>query len=265
MPDVNLFCSSNISFGAINKSSLGSTFSVSYPQPINIPPNAKNIQVWCHSLGAYYTFPNISTAKNNNKIYFTDDVANYEKYVITIPNGLYSVDLLSDAVSYALNQSGFSPSLFSFSGDLATGKVILSYDTAGYAVYMKTGQSPYVLLGFNAEQKIPASGYSTSTSQYTAPNVADFGSLESITLQCSLVNTAYNNGKTSNVLASIPIEVSAGQNIVYNPSNLIKVDAPNLAGSTISLITFVLGDQNAIPLDMADEDYSLRVVIHYEL
>ena len=265
MPDINLFCSSNISFGAINKSSLGSTFSVSYPQPITIPPNAKNIQVWCHSLGAYYTFPNISISKSNNTIYFTDNTANYEKYSIVIPDGLYSVDLLSDAISYALNQSGFSPSLISLTGDLATGKVILSYDTAGYATYFKTGVSPYVLLGFNPDQKVPATGLSTSTSQYTAPNVADFGNLESITLQCSLVNTAYNNGKTSNVLASIPIEVSAGQNIVYNPSNLIKVDAPNLAGSTISIINFILGDQNGVPLDMAGEDYSLRVVIHYEL
>lgn len=266
MPDVNLFCSSNISYGAVNVSTLGSQFSINFPEPIRIPQTAKNVRLHLHSLGTFYTYPNISVAKANNTIYFTDTTANYEKYAIVIPNGLYSVDLLTDAVAYALNASGFSTDLITFTGDLATQKVITTISVSGYAVYFKTGVSPTQLLGYNPEDKLPAAGLTTTTNQqFTAPNIADFGALESLTLQCSLVTTAYNNGRTSQVLASIPINVGAGQNIIYEPSNLIHVDAPHLVGSTISTVTFTLGDQNLNPLDMAGDPYSLRVVIHYDL
>lgn len=266
MPEINLFSSSNISYGAINKSTLGSQFSVNFPEPIRIPSTAKNVKVWCHSLGTFYTYPNISPALNNNIIYFTDDTGNYEKYPIVLPKGLYSVDLLSDQIALALNASGFSSNAVVLSGNLATQKVIFTFNSSGYALYFKTGVSPYELLGLNAEDKIPSSGLApTSGVQYSAPNIANFGALESLALQCSLVNTAYNNGRVSQVLASIPINVGAGQNIIYEPSNLIKVDAPNLVGCTISTITFTLCDQNLIPLDTNEDDYSLRVVIAYDL
>jgi hypothetical protein len=124
MPEVNLFCSSNISFGAVNVSPLGSQFSINFPNPIKIPQNAKNIALHLHSLGTFYTYPNISVALQNNTIFFTDDTSNYEKYPIVFPNGLYSIDLLSDAVAFALNASGFPTDLISFTGNLATQKVI---------------------------------------------------------------------------------------------------------------------------------------------
>jgi hypothetical protein len=264
--DINLFSSSNISFGAVNKSTLGSQFSVTFPEPIRIPNNAKSVKVYCHSLNTFYTYPNISPAKQNNIIYLTDDTANYEKYPITIPKGLYSVDLLSDQIALALNASGFDSSLVVLSGNLATQKVIFTFNLSGYALFFKAGESPFDLLGLNANTAIPSTALSTSAGvQYSAPNVANFGEVLSLALQCSLVNTAYNNGKISQVLASIPIDVGAGQNIIFSPSNLIKVDAPNLVGSTISSITFTLCDQNLVPLDTNEDDYSLTVAIEYEL
>jgi hypothetical protein len=217
--------------------------------------------VYLNSLKFWYTFQNISADRGNNHFYLTDDILTPDKYDITIPDGLYSVDTLETCIQNELVNLGLSNKAVSISGDLSTGKVFFALES-GFQVYMKSG-SPYVLLGATLNQKIPSAGLTTGQYGEYAPNEAQFSSLSSVNVHCSLVTQSIVNGARSNVISSVAPDVTVGSQQIYEPTHLVKCPADNLLGAQINEITVSLTDQNNNPINTAGENWSMTIVVEY--
>lgn len=248
----------------IYKSSDGSTITIHYDPPLQFPYDAYNFKCYLVSFNFWYTFTNISSAKANNKFYFTDDAGDADKYEITIEDGLYSLDALSSAIQYGIKNLSLTEDIISLTADDATGKVIINIHT-GYQVYFKSTSLLRNLLGFTSNQLVPSSGLAGSDISQKAPNVADFSNLSSILVHTSLISKSNFNGSQSDVLYLTAPTVEAGSSQKSEPIHAVKVPANNLKGISLDDVTFSITDQNNLPLNTNSENWQLSLVIEYEL
>ena len=111
MPQIPLFVSS-AKAGAISNGS----FSVSFQPPLEIPEQAKNCTIEVQQMSVPYTTPNISKALNNNTLVVQIPNAGRDAFVfepgstttranvvLTIPDGLYTLDALQLAINTQVN------------------------------------------------------------------------------------------------------------------------------------------------------------------
>lgn len=256
----NTLPNNNVSY----KSTDGSNITVRCNPPLTFPPNGYNFKAYLVSFDFWYTFVNISSEKNNDKFYFTNDAGDLDKYEITLDSGLYSLDALSSAIQYGVKSLGFAQDIISLTGDNSTGKVILNIKT-GYAVYFKSTSLLRNLLGFTSNQAVPNSGLAVSDMSQKGTNVAQFSDLSSILVHASFITRSNFNGSESNVIAIAGPSVDVGDKQTYIPYNLIKVPCNNLKGSSLSEISFYITDQNNRALDTNSENWELSLMIEYTM
>lgn len=263
------FVSSATGKGAFNKSANGADFAITYTPAVQIPDNAVNIYLTVPSSSINNSTLNVSVALKNNEFTFTDDIAVPEKYTVTIPDGRYSVYLLSEAINRGAGiASAAAVDVFSLSGNDATQKAILEIKKAGYQVNFKEFNSIRSLLGFN-QQFIPASALQTLTDpiQTEADLIANFGTLRAFAIACSLASSSpvRLGDKASSVIALIPITAGPGSLNSHEPINVLKIPCNHLRGRPIDTVDFRLTDQDGVTLDTNGEDYSFPMVITYDL
>jgi len=261
MPSHTLFLNSE---NATTSSTNGDEFMIRFNQPIEIPRDAKNTKIYLHSANIWYAFPNITIAGGNADFYITDDAANATKYNIVLDDGLYSLsDLSTEIDRLLLADHAISSGTLTLSGDYSTGKVIVNLAT-GYQVNFAS-DTMYELLGATSGQLVPSGGLTTGTYTEKLPNVATFSSLANILLHCSLSNSGVYNTSTSTVLGSIPITSEPGYEIVYQPYNLLKLNADHLRGSSINEITcFITDDDGSTRLNTNNEDWNCVICIEWD-
>jgi hypothetical protein len=228
--------------------------------PINFPARAK-LKVCLHSFSFTNFFVNISAVKSNNKFYYTDDIALPEKYSITIPDGSYSVSDLSEAINIAVINNGHTDNLIVLTPDFASNRVVFTISTVGWQIYMKGLDTPYVLLGCNANQTIPA-GALTTVANYSelAPKVAAFNDLLNIYVHTNLSNNSIFGGVQSNIIANVIPTSSIGSVQNSEPTNLMFIDASELAGSSLNNISVYLTNQVNEPISLSDH-FSLTLLV----
>jgi len=266
---INILANSNPTSGSINLNSTGNQFTLQFSPPIQIPREAYNIRCFLRSASIWYSFINISST--NNRIYFTDDVGNYVKYSLVLQNGLYSLDLLNSAIQRAMqnlltaNPSyTFPANLITLSADEASQKTIVQINSSGYAVQWRN-LTPHELLGMVLNQKMPTSGLTAGNEYFYSTNVANFGSVSSLVISTSVTNNYVYNGKSSSVLSVVPIDVAPNLLINFSPNpDFTYVDNDNLAGASLSQITFTLTDQNLNVVDTNGEYWTCNFTIEYE-
>ena len=113
MPQIPLFVSSARSGGASNGS-----FSVDFQPPLEIPETATNATIEVQQMSVPYTTPNISKALNNNTVVVQIPNAARDNFVfapgsttvranvvLTIPDGLYTLDALQLAINQQVNMN----------------------------------------------------------------------------------------------------------------------------------------------------------------
>lgn len=268
---INLIANSNPNSGSVGLNSLGNRFSLNLTPSIRIPQEARNIKCYARSANIWYSFVNVAVSKNNNKIFFTDSLASPSKYTLTLPDGLYSLDLLSSAIQRELQNfktlSGFtgSSTLITLTGDEASQRSIVNIDSSGYQINWADG-TPYDLLGITKDRKMPSSTLSTGSTNFLGDETANFSNLTNLVIQTSLTSSYIYNGKSSNVLDIVPIDVPPNSLIVYRPSpNFTYVDTPELQGSSISSISFSLLDQDLGEVNTNSEYWNVAFTIEYEL
>ena len=71
------------------------------------------------------------------------------------------------------------------------------------------------------------------------------------------------NANTTGIVASIPITVSPGSQIVYEPTNVTWVNATDLIGRGRQNLDFALVDQLGRPTPTAGENYSLVLMLRW--
>ena len=68
------------------------------------------------------------------------------------------------------------------------------------------------------------------------------------------------NGKSSGILANIPLNVSVGAQIQYQPQNTAKISAPQMSSSSLNEMVISLHNQDMAPLNMGGEDWEVVLI-----
>lgn len=227
-----------------------------------IPPyefeNKKKYTMQIVNATMFFTFPNIyntttSTQTKNNILNFSVGANNY---TIVIDEGLYDITSLGTKISNELVNLGLASNLIVLSGDAPTQKTIIQLNNANASINFATS-SLRTVLGFNAVTIGPG----VSGTYYYSNDRAKFNSLSEILLHCTACNGFRNNAGTnsysSDVVASIIINVGISQQIQYDPNQTIKVP---IVQSVLDRATFYFTDQENRPLTN-NEPFTITFII----
>ena len=257
-----LVVSSSIAAGAKNVSADGSTFDVVMEEPLLIPSDAFDCSVEVQEATVWWTTPNISAALGNNKFYVEHDASNY---VITIIDGLYSANSLSETIERELIELTGEPGLLTISGDDPTQRVNLNFAVVDMQVDFDQPDTPRLLLGFDA-RLVPLAGLTTAEQHEISDSVAAFNQVDHFLIHSDIVNSGIRvDGKFNRTIVKVSIDVHPGSQIVFRPFVPLKIDANNLIGANLDQLHFWLTDQNGVTTDTSGEIWTVSVIISYSL
>ena len=171
--EISMIVSSDPNNGASNVSSDGSYFEVQLQDGLKVPIDALNVNVSVEEATVWWSVPNIITGQND-KVYITgpDTLDVVQNYVLTIPQGLYDLAGINEAIARELEADGakIDPEpLISLSPDEATQKVQLRFNYATVSIDFTQNNTPREILGFDNQVYTPV-----PDNPLLAPNVAAF-------------------------------------------------------------------------------------------
>ena len=246
--------------GATSISADGSAFEVTLQAPLAIPSGALDAELACYSASVWNTSPNTSPAFGNNVWRYTTSTAPAGSYVVSLPEGLYSLNALGAYLNNAFTNNGHSASLFVLSGDDATQKSIVTIATIGDSIDFGVANSIGPLLGFG---NVVITATVEGENEYS-DSAAAFNRVDGYYVKSNIVSGGLPiNSTTTGIVASIPITVGPGQVINYEPTNPVWVDASDLIGRGRQNLSFGLIDQLGRPTPTAGEVYSLVLVLRW--
>lgn len=249
-----IFVSSNPISGSRNLSTLGHSFDFNLNPSLDIP---QKYRPYLRLLKAniWWTIPNINQSLyNNNRIVFSND--GVTNLTLDLENGLYDITALQNAISDFLGNNGFDRDSVLINGIEATGKIGITINSITLRIRWNLSTIAS-FLGWT--QASPNSGPGISGFTYISPDVADFNSLESILVHCSICSGGYTSTRgNSDIIAVITPDTRAGSLIKYEPFNTFQV---KINSRHISSITFYLTDQNNNIIDTGGEYWSLLLEI----
>jgi len=263
--EISMIMSSDPQNGAINRSSDGSYFEVQLQDGLSLPAEALNANLSVEEATIWWSVPNVITG-SNDKMYITGpntaDVVN--NYIITIPQGLYDLNGINQAILRELENAGakINPNtLVSFSPDEATQKVEMRINYSTVSVDFTQNDTPKTILGFNSLVYGP---YPATPIAILAPNVAAFNQVNYFLIHSDLTNKGirFNNTYTQ-VVSQVLIDVSPGSQIVNRPFNPARIPVSELVGAKRNNIRMWLTDDNNNRVNTNGEFWSARLVIRY--
>ena len=192
-----------------------------------------------------YDGPDIDHIGYNDRIYFSDDPLNVTKYWLEIIQGCYTVEHLSELIQFELNHQGF-PNIFHLEQFEPINKVMFVFGAAGWYVHLAAASSPYLLLGYDGDDYIPANKISTANQYCVAPNQANFNLLTNIKIKTNLTNGYLDNGQYSNLLDSLVPTSKIGNTERYELYNLLWITSNELKCGLSQVLIEIL-DQNDNP------------------
>ncbi len=260
--EIPIIASSSVAAGAKNITLNGSSFEILLQQPIIMPQNLANCTVQVDEATVWWTIPNISADLGNNKFYFTHLLT---LYPITIPDGLYSVSDLNNAVDRELVTATGLSGLVTFAADNATQKVEIIINQAGSSIDFTPIDTFRDIVGFDS-QTIPAAPPTSGSYSQLGDNIAAFNTIEYFLLHCDIIGQGIRTNDTySQTIAQILIDVKPGSQIVSREFNPPRSEALNLTGQTIDRIKFWLTDQDNVEVNTHNEVFGCRMIIKYTL
>ncbi len=261
--EISMIVSSDPNNGASNRSPDGSYFEVQLQDGLKVPKDALNVNISVEEATVWWSVPNIITGQND-KVYIggpnTLDVI--QNFVLTIPQGLYDLAGINEAIARELEASGakIDPEpLITLSPDEATQKVQLRFNYATVSIDFTQPQTPREILGFDAQGYTPI-----PDNPLLAPNVAAFNTVNYFLIHSDLTNKGIRfNNNYNQTIGQVLIDVAPGSQIVSKPFNPARINAPELAGATRTNLRFWLTDDEDRRVDTNSEYWTARIVIHY--
>ena len=255
----------NSGYGS-NKSPDGHSFVQRLSPPLRVPANT-NPTIECTEIGIWHTSPNIKSGVNDVLKFTFSAVSGGATQTFTFPEGLYSLNSINLRLQHFLIGLGLDQNTVSFVPVQAESKLLIHFqpDTASGTIAINFGDASNTMrefLGFQGSGSLSAS---TESSVYGS-NVSKFNTLEYYKLEAHGLSISGGYGETgsndSNCIAVVVPNVSPSQLIVQRLANPIKLHC-NIAGATISQITWRLLDNNNDPVNTMGENFSARVRITY--
>ena len=267
--EISMVISSDPAVGAINRSADGSYFEIQLQEALKMPKDCLNVSVSVEEASIWWVIPNIITGKND-KIYITGFDKNdvLTNYIIVIPQGLYDLIGLNQAVLRELENQGAKIKdgtkdlpLLSLNADDATQRVELRFNYTNVSVDFRYTDTFREILGFNSDLY---GNYAIVPFNLVAPNVAEFNSVNYFLLHSDLVNKGilFNNSYNQSI-SQVLIDVPAGSQITYKPFNPPRIQADELRGATRSLLRFWITDDKNRPVNTNQEYFTARIVIRF--
>jgi hypothetical protein len=185
-------------------------------------------------------------------------------YIITIPQGLYDLNGISQAILRGLENAGaqIDPNpLISFSPDEPTSRVELRFNYNNVIVDFTPADTPRVILGFDSAVYGP---YITAPISILAPNVAAFNQVNYFLIHSDLTNKGIRfNNDYNQTIAQVLIDVPPGSQIVSRPFNPARIPVSELVGAKRNTIRMWLTDDNDNRIFTNNEYWTARIVIRY--
>lgn len=265
--EISILASSDPEAGAVNISPDGDRFEIQLEDALRIPQGAINVTVDVEEATVWWVVPNIITGKND-KLYITaPNVANVlTPYIATIPQGLYDLSGLNQAINRELQNQGAkidpAPAI-NLSPDDATQRVELTLNYVGSSVDFTQPDTFREILGFNSQVIGPTVIAPFST---IADTTAAFNQVNYFLIHSDLTNLGIRFNNTYNqTITQVLIDVPPGSQIVSRPFNPARINAPELEGSNRTNIRFWLTDDKNRPVNTNGEFFTCRVAIKYLL
>ena len=274
MPELTLLIDSKL---GRNRSADGSTFEYALEPALMVPFDAEpTLRVL--EANVFYTSPNVSAAKSNNKLKFSvitsGTVAGGDlsttNHSITFPDGLYSLtDINAELADYLERKSSIADAALSFVGHGPTQTVIADWDAeaATYGVILRFSESDSIgpLLGFAATDLTYEIGEGGKHKYFRSPSPANFDAVSLYLLNCSVLsghNYDASGSGGGQVSCAITPDVAPGNLIQYRPLIPLPCQAHALKGNRTSSIRFTMTDNNNEPVSL-NEAYTARILISW--
>ena len=249
--------------GSKNVSAKGDYFEVHLEEGINIPYAAQSCKLELESATVWWTIPNIITGQNDkmtiNAPRASDDVIT--AYNITIPQGLYNTKGLESAILNELSTAGAKTNptpVINLDENVNTQKIVIILNYASSNVDFTVANTPRELLGFNAT-------VISNQGNNTAPNVANFSTVEYLLLHSDLVSKGLRVGNTHNqTIGRMLIDKLPGSQLIYTPINPIEISCNNLIGSVKRILRFWLTDEKGNSVSTNSDPWSMVIKITWE-
>ena len=228
--EFSLDVSSDVNAGAQNLSDDNALFEINLEQGIRIPRDAKNLSVRVDEATVWNNVFNISTVLGNTQLYVLENGVNR---VVTIPNGSYSVNSLSQTIDREYVALGGSTGLIILQGDQPTQRVEITLDGTiagtGAQLDFTPADTFRDVIGFTAIL-VPAVPTTTLLQQLGA-NEAAFNVIEFFQIHADIGQGIRINNTYTQVISRVNITKPPGSQIVSEPFNPAKSDADSLIGT----------------------------------
>jgi hypothetical protein len=265
--EISLLASSDPAAGAVNVSPDGSQFEIQLEDALRVPSEAVNITVDVEEATVWWVVPNIITGENDRMYITAPNVADVlTAYVVVIPQGLYDLSGLNQAILRELQNQGAKidpANVINLSPDDATQKVELTLNYVGSQIDFTQPDTPREILGFNSQVIGP-----TVIAPFTviADNTAAFNQVNYFLIHSDLTNKGIRfNNQYNQTISQVLIDVPPGSQIVSRPFNPARINAPELGGANRTTIRFWLTDDRNRPVNTNNEFFTCRVAIKYLL
>ena len=272
--EISLLVTSNPAVGAINRSPDGANFEIQLEDPLTIPKDAMNVKIKIDEAKIWWTVPNIIAGVNDTFYIFGDDdqaIPVPQNFVIQIPQGLYDLTGLNNALQSGLEAAGARTvdgannplPLLSLLADEATQKVLIRFNYPNVTADFTQTNTPREIIGADVLVYGP---YAGAPLNVLMPNVAAFNQVNSFLIASDLVQKGIRvNNRYNQIIADVGIDVSPGSQIVFSPRHPAKVKANELIGAKRTNIRFRLTDDQLRPVNTNGEFWSSRFVISYDM
>lgn len=245
----------------------GSSFEIQMQEPLHIPDNARNITLAVEESTIWWVVPNI-IENVNDKFYldYDDGILPVQNYIVTVPQGLYDLNGLNQAILRELENQGAPTSpepLITLTADEATQKVEIRLAYVDITIDFTQPDTMRDILGFNSQIIGPSV---IAPQNVLADNVAQFNTVNYFLIHSDLVNKGILiNSVYNQTIAQVLINVAPGSQIVSAPFNPARTSISELAGIRRSNIRFYLTDDKNRAINTNGEIWSARIVIRYDL
>ena len=263
--EISMIVSSDPLAGAINRSTDGSYFEVQLQDGLQLPKDALNVNIAVEEATIWWVIPNIITGENDT-MYITgpDTLDVIQNYVVVIPQGLYDLSGINQAILRELENQGakIDPDpLITLTPDEPTQKVEMRFDYATVSVDFTQPDTPRIILGFDSQVLGP---YAGAPLNILADNIAQFNQVNYFLIHSDLTNKGIRfNNNYNQTISQVLIDVSPGSQIVSRPFNPAKINAPELAGAKRTNLRVWLTDDLDRRVNTNGEYFTARIVIHY--
>ena len=258
---------------------------------INGSFNVKDAEIAISSVQIPYSWYNVSTNYNNTKFSLVFPVGSSTSTLsIVLPNGYYTVVDIQNYIQqqciannyYLVNTSGnyvyyfdmvYSINYYAIQlimipvpTTLPTGWTLPSAGTGGWATSLPTtGYTPQIILpatgsiasiiGFSSGITLPAS-LTTSAVNYLSTTTPLGSIVNSLVIHCSIVKNPVSS--PTDILDAIPINISYGNNINYQPTFERWL---NISDGTYSNLVITFTDQNMNTLYARDPNVTITLLL----